>query len=320
MQSLVMERTEFAMWPVPPFRLDLTAWALRRRPTNTMDLFAGGDYMRVLVVGQAPVGVRVHQAGSLERPRLQVVVEGRRISPGVEESVRREVSEILGLNANLESFYSMSSKHPKLNSLVSRFKGMKPPRFPSIFETLVNAIACQQVSLSVGLLLLSRLSRKYGEAPGFAGQKIRSFPTVDAVSRAGLMELRGMGFSLRKAEYVQELAKSASSGRLNLDDLKAMNDQVAVEFLMQIRGVGRWSAEYTLLRGLGRLGVFPGDDVGGQSGLRGWMGLRKNPNYERVQELVGRWQGFRGLVYFHLLLRGLEERGYLEPNGRETLR
>ncbi len=195
---------------------------------------------------------------------------------------------------------------------------MKPPRFPSTFETLCNAIACQQVSLNVGLLLLSRMSQKYGLHLDFFGERMTSFPTADAVSHASRQDLRRLGFSDRKSEYLIGLARSISTGRLNFEELHRMDDKEAIEFLTQIRGVGRWSAEYTLLRGLGRLGVFPGDDVGGQNGLRRWMGLAKTPNYEEVRELLEKWRGFGGLVYFHLLLKGLEEQGYLKPSGGES--
>ncbi len=309
-----METAELVLKPILPFRLDLTAWALRRRPVNSIDRFADGVYQRVLVVGRMPVSVKVVQHGPAERPELEVVAASKNIPPGAEGILRDTVSDVLGLNVDLSDFYSMSSGYPRLKSLASRFRGVKPPRFPSIYETLVNAIACQQVSLNVGLLLLSRLSLKYGLPLEHGEGQPRSFPTVEAVSHADLQQLRELGFSKQKASYLLELSRSVRTGRLELGRLRGMNDHDAVEFLMQMRGIGRWSAEYTLLRGLGRIGVFPGDDVGGQNSLRKWMGLRRTPDYEKVQGLLEKWKRFRGLVYFHLLLRGLEGAGYLESD------
>lgn len=280
---------------------------------NSVDQLASGTYLRVLAMDHVSVGVMVVQRGTMESPELGVDAIGSRITPKVEGALQDKISEILGLNVNMTDFYSMAALHPKLDELVSRFRGMKPPRFPSIFETLVNAIACQQVSLNVGLLLISRLSQKHGLPLDIQEQQARSFPTADAISRMDSQELRGLGFSNRKAGYLLGLARSVSAGRLDLESLHRMEDREAVEFLMQIRGVGRWSAEYTLLRGLGRLNVFPGDDVGGQNSLRRWMGLHKVPDYEKVQQLLEKWRDFRGLVYFHLLLKGLEEKGYLDP-------
>jgi DNA-3-methyladenine glycosylase II len=76
--------------------------------------------------------------------------------------------------------------------------------------------------------------------------------------------------------------------------------------------VGRWTAEYVLLRGLGRTNIFPGDDVGARNNLGRWLRLTKPLDYEGVRHILARWQRFGGLVYFHLLLDRLEEAGYLK--------
>jgi len=80
---------------------------------------------------------------------------------------------------------------------------------------------------------------------------------------------------------------------------------------VRLRGVGRWTAEYTLLRGLGRLHVFPGDDVGARNNLARWLECRRPLDYAHVQAAVRHWQPFAGLVYFHLLLANLAEHGTL---------
>jgi DNA-3-methyladenine glycosylase II len=82
--------------------------------------------------------------------------------------------------------------------------------------------------------------------------------------------------------------------------------------LMAFRGVGRWSAEYVMLRGLGRLHVFPGDDVGAQKSLARWLGRSAPLDYGGVRKAVAPWQPYAGLVYFHLLLDGLSNAGVLE--------
>jgi DNA-3-methyladenine glycosylase II len=70
--------------------------------------------------------------------------------------------------------------------------------------------------------------------------------------------------------------------------------------------VGRWTAEYVLLRGLGRLHVFPGDDVGGRNNLQRWLRRSKPFSYAALHRTLARWQPYAGLVYFHLLLDRLE--------------
>ena len=100
-----------------------------------------------------------------------------------------------------------------------------------------------------------------------------------------------------------ELARALAEHRLDLDRLEQLDDATAVARLRTLRGVGRWTAEYVLLRGLGRLHVFPGDDIGARNNLQRWLGLSEPLDYDGVQRTLARWQPFQGLVYLHLLLK-----------------
>src|SRR5262249_12394428 len=109
-----------------------------------------------------------------------------------------------------------------------------------------------------------------------------------------------------------ELARAITEGRFDLEELADLPHEEAVARLRGLRGVGRWTAEYVLLRGLGRTNIFPGDDIGGRKNLQRWLHLAGPLDYEGVRQTLARWQGFGGLIYFHLLLDRLEEAGYLE--------
>lgn len=97
-----------------------------------------------------------------------------------------------------------------------------------------------------------------------------------------------------------------------IDVLGQGNDAAVRQGLLELRGVGRWTAEYVLLRGLGRFHVFPGDDVGAQKRLARWLGRSRPMDYAGVQRAVRRWSPYAGLVYFHLLLDGLSQAGALD--------
>ena len=123
--------------------------------------------------------------------------------------------------------------------------------------------------------------------------------------------LRALAFSRQKARALHDLASAVVGGRLNLDRLAALNDQAALAELCALRGVGRWTAEYVLLRGLGRLHVFPGDDVGARNNLRRWLGLPEPLDYQGVRRVVAAWEPYAGIVYLHLLLDRLVAQGYV---------
>jgi len=123
--------------------------------------------------------------------------------------------------------------------------------------------------------------------------------------------LRRLGFSRSKGRTLVDLAQGIAQGRLDLKKLDTLDDEQAVKYLEALRGIGRWSAEYVLLRGLGRWRIFPGDDVGARKRLQAWLELPEPLDYQETGRLLARWQPFGGLIYFHLLLSHLVEEGYL---------
>lgn len=304
--------TTFLLKPVPPFRLDLTAWTLRRRADNVVDRWDGETYRRVLILQGQPVELQATQTGPTESPRLEVSVIGAPMIAEVKAAATTALERLLGIRIDLSDFYRLAERDVKLAPLVERFRGMKPPRFPSVFEALANAVACQQVTLTQGIRVLNRLAEKYG--PSLEGAC--GFPDPGILSVQRPEELRQLGFSFQKADYLGGIAREIVEGRLDLEGLAKMDDEAAVERLRELRGVGRWTAEYVLLRGLGRLNVFPGDDVGARNNLRRWRRLRKPLDYSRVKRIVGQWQPYAGLIYFHLLLDRLDQAGFLSTGNK----
>ncbi len=308
-----MRRISLHIRPRPPFRLDYTVWALRRQPHNLIDQWDGRTYRRAVVVDKAPLLVEVVQEGPAQRPWLKVVASGRTIVS--EERTKRTIAsllkKVLGTSEDLQDFYRLARKNAKLNTLANDFTGLKPPCYPSVFEALVNAFACQQLSLNVGITLLNRLSESYGASIRYRGELVHAFPAPEDLAGAKPDALRKLGFSYNKAHAITALARSVLDNEVDLEGLAGMNDREAVDELRKIRGVGRWSAEYVLLRGLRRLTVFPGDDVGAQNNLQRFLSLKNKPDYETIKRIMLRWKPYSGFVYFHFLLQKLRVKGSL---------
>lgn len=305
-----MDRIAFTLDPLPPFRLDLTAWTLRRRPDNLMDRWDGGAYRRVLVLAAGPAAITVAQAGDTDAPCLRVTAESARLADDAAAVIGATLERMLGLRTDLGAFYAFAAADARLGPLARRFRGVKPPRLPSVFEALANAIACQQITLTQGIRLLNRLASAYGElAPGGAGDA-HAFPLPAALAALAPEALKPLGFSQQKGRALVELAGAVASGNLDPQALASLDDEAAVARLVQLRGVGRWTAEYVLLRGLGRTHVFPGDDVGARNNLRRWLDLPDPLDYAGVRQALSQWKEYGGLIYFHLLLDRLASAGY----------
>ena len=230
------------------------------------------------------------------------------------EDIAPLVQQMLGLTIDLQPFYVLADGNELLRPLVEQFAGVRPPRFPSVFEALVNSIACQQVTLDLGILLLNRLSERFGQGIIDHGVAQHAFPAPADLAEATEETIRQLGFSHQKARAIRGLATDVVDDKLDLASLESMTNEEATEYLSTIRGIGRWSAEYVLLRGLGRLDTFPGDDVGAQNNLQRLFNLAHRPNYEQIRQLTSQWHPYAGVVYFHLLLEKLQTKGIVGQN------
>ena len=86
---------------------------------------------------------------------------GQPLRAAVRAAVTSALERLLGLSIDLTEFYQFAAHHRRLGPLAQRFRGMKPPRFATVFEGVINAIACQQLTLTLGIRLLSRLGRGF---------------------------------------------------------------------------------------------------------------------------------------------------------------
>jgi DNA-3-methyladenine glycosylase II len=301
--------TVLTLTPAPPFRLDLTVWVLRRLAINQVDRWDGKTYRRVLMLGDGPVEVAVVQAGSVRKPKLTVTTRGQRLGIRTREALVSTLDKMLGLSVDLHPFGRLAKGDSRLAGLIDPFVGFKPPRLPSVFETLVNGIACQQLSLQVGMHLLNRLCRDYGLAVG----ENHAFPRPVDLAVTSPAQLNRLGFSDNKSRVILTTARSIAELRLNLEDLAALDTAEALDHLIALRGIGRWTAQYILLRGLGRLDVFPADDVGSQNKMQRWLQRNLRPDYEQMYRILAPWRPYRGLLYFYLLLNHQARQGLLEP-------
>lgn len=128
------------------------------------------------------------------------------------QQVRSLIERVLGLRIDLSGWYRMTDLDRRLQPLAHRFRGVKPPRFPTVFETLVNAFACQQLSLEVGLELLNRLATMCNVRRGTGERARHAFPAARDVARLAPARYHAIGFSRQKTHaLLTSLAKSSGA-------------------------------------------------------------------------------------------------------------
>jgi DNA-3-methyladenine glycosylase II len=264
--------------PRGPLDFALTARVLRRSAKNPIDpVSESGEWSRVVEQGGPPVRIRAWQEGSLLRVD----------APG--SAMRSLVVRMFGLDVNLDSFWRTVARDPEL-AAIARYRGLRPQRFASLWEACANGVCCQQLSLDAGLTVLGRLAHTFG--PRVADQP--GVPRAARIARATPAALRACGLSRNKARALGALARLATSALEA--ELERLSDAAARERLLELPGVGPWTADYILLRGLGRLDVFPHGDVGVSNALSRILGRRVAP--AEAPAAMARFAPFRGMIYF----------------------
>ena len=189
---------------------------------------------------------------------------GEHLSPAIQQTIKPVLQRLLGIKVDLSEFYAFAAGYRRMDELATRFRGFKPPRFATVFEGLVNGITCQQLSLAAGIVFLNRLAERYGLE---FGPGLHAFPRPDDLAHLHPADLRPLGYSNNKARSIIRIARAIVEGDLDLEGRERLDNKECSERLVAIYGVGRWTAEYVLLRTLGRTNVFPGDDVGARNNL-----------------------------------------------------
>jgi DNA-3-methyladenine glycosylase II len=200
---------------------------------------------------------------------------------------------LLGVGFDLEGFYGFAAGDEVLAELVPRFAGLRPPVAPDPFESLVTSITAQQVSLYSAFAVRSRFVALIGEPVG----RMYAFPTRERVARTSVDEIRAVGFSQRKAEYVVGLAHS----ELDLHGLAALPDDEVKARLTALPGIGDWTADWFLARHLARPQAWPAGDLGVRKAVGRFCAGGRMPSIEETRALGERFAPFQNLSAHYLL-------------------
>jgi DNA-3-methyladenine glycosylase II len=240
-----------------------------------------------------PALIEVRQA-YMRPAELEVALLG----PGDRERVKEIAQWILLTDFNLLPFYEMVADDAVLGPVIKHLHGLKLMRPAELFEMMVIAITEQQISMVAAQRIRSRLVERFGEqVDGYW-----LFPTPENLARAPLEELNACGLSTRKSEYILGLATKVTAGTLDLEALRRLPDDEVRSTICGLRGFGRWSADYVLIRGLGRPDVVPADDLGIRTFTGIFLGNGSRMTAGEVMRAFEPYAPFRGIAMFYLMV------------------
>ena len=284
------------LYPRPPYDFSLSA-----------AIFAGGDpqirtyehdiFRQALDIGGNPVLVEVFSEGSVEAPKLRLsFCSNTSFSKSGMKGIQDLVSSIFTITDDMTSFYEAMEEDAIMAGLTRQLRGLKAPTTSTVFEALVDSVIEQQISLKAAHSIENRLIRAVGNPLTLDGDTYYCYPTPYILAKTQDSTFRSCGLTLRKSEYIREISQQILAGTLDLDHFRIYPDtESIISEMVKIRGVGRWTAELTILRGLHRADAFPADDVGVRRFISQFYrkGEKISPNEARVfAEQWGAWKGF----------------------------
>ena len=265
--------------PVPaPYDFELSLTRFRDFGTDHATVWHEGGLQRVI--------------GGME-VRIEPAPGGVRVEPGTTEALA-EVSRLLGLPFELEPFRAWAAGDGALGPLTRELAGFRPTLNPRSFEALVVAITTQQISLRAAAAIRGRFVQRFGVAHDLAWE----FPTRERMAAAALSDFDGLGFSLKKAEYVLGLARS----ELDLDALDGLADDEVVAALTALPGLGCWTADWFLARHLARPAAWPAGDLGVRKAVAAFYADGRPLSIQEVRSMGDRFAPFQNLSAQYLLV------------------
>ena len=184
-------------------------------------------------------------------------------------------------------------RDPRLGAAIKQIGacGMADRQRKDHLTALVGAIVSQQLSTKAAATIFGRFAALFPD---------HAITHAGAIAQFDDDTLRGVGLSGQKVSYLRDLAARIMDGRLQLDELEALDDDEVIERLTAVRGFGRWTAEMFLMFRLHRPDVLPVGDLGIVNAVQKLYRLRKRPDAKRLLKMGEAWRPYRSVASWYL--------------------
>ncbi|AIF69338.1 hypothetical protein PAP_04635 [Palaeococcus pacificus DY20341] len=215
------------------------------------------------------------------------------LSKKEQKEAKEKIEFILGLNTNLDEFYSQI-QDSKFSFLAEEFQGLTQPAAPFKYQALIETIAQQQVNFEFAMKTIGNFVKTFGKRVG----ELYAFPSAEEVKNLTLEQIKSVKFGYR-AEYIKGLTELYVKGELKLD-LEHLGEEESIKYLTRFRGIGKWSAELFLAYGL-RKNTYPAGDLGLRRGVAKIFGKSVKEIRERdVREIIEPYGKWKSLLAFYI--------------------
>ncbi|WP_085520927.1 DNA-3-methyladenine glycosylase family protein [Tuberibacillus sp. Marseille-P3662] len=293
-----MQKKQTEIIPAQPYAFGQALAYIRTSPSSILEKIDDHGYHRVFTFTDQPVLVQMNHEGSIDNARLKVEVIGDHVDAAILNQAVDTLKRIFCLTVDPEPFHLLTVKDPILGGQMSSYRGLRPVLIGDPFEALVWAIIGQQINITFAKKLKLKLQGLCGDTFHFNGKSYPVFPKPEQIIALGEEKLRENQFSRQKAQYLITASRAVASGDIDFEALTHMSYDKACQSLMQFKGLGRWTAEYVLMRGLGFQDIIPAGDLGLQDIIGQFYKHGKRATEDEVRQIAKAWSPWRSWAAF----------------------
>lgn len=230
---------------------------------------------------------------------LQISIHSEDKSQKNVDLVKKYVNDWFDLETNLSLFYKTVQLDEVLANLCEKFYGLRMIGMPDLFESLIWSIIGQQINLNFAYSLKERLVHNFGQKIIHDEECFYALPTPEKLATLTIEDFQPLQFSKSKAQYILNVSREFAEGNLSQEVLKKLSFEEVKERLIKIKGIGNWTANYSMMKSLKNYDAFPVEDVGLHNAVKTQYGLTAKPSISELNQMAEKWKGWRGYATFY---------------------
>ena len=286
--------------PKPPYNIKLH-WESYTFEQPQPHMYVDGVWRRALMLDNGKlVPVEVEPNDDVEKPQLKLDFLTK-LQEAEEKEAIEKVKWIFNTEYDLRPLYGFMSSDPVLREVGNRHIGLKPGYISTVYEGIITAVIQQQISLKIASRMARRVIQKIGECIQVDGKDFWEFPSPHRLAQSRVEDLRVCGLSGRKAEYIIDFSRSVARNEFDTESLKTCEHEEIIERLIRIRGLGRWSAEITIVTSIGVDNMSPAGDLGARKAVSHFYNQDKLMSEDEVRMLFDKWGVYKGIITYYLI-------------------
>lgn len=229
------------------------------------------------------------------------VLSGIGPSTDIKDKIVPFIKEWFDTETDLDLFYTLAENDDILDTLVEEFSGLRLVGMPDFYEAITWGILGQQINLGYTYTLKRRFTEKFGEKLTYEQHDYWIYPDPDVVAKVTEEDLATLRLTKRKAEYLSDISKKIASKEISKEMYRKFDTAKSAEKAMiNLRGIGPWTANYVLMRCLRMGDAFPMADIGLLNGIKTIKNLEAKPDEKYLLKLKNRWQSWSSYATFYI--------------------